>query len=197
MTTMEPSVDTLLALGLGLGLAAAAGMRVFVPLLILGFAARGQVVPLASGFEWLGSTPALVALGSATLLEVLAYYVPWFDNLLDTLSTPAAMVAGAVMTASVLGDLPPWLQWGVAIVGGSGAAGVVAGSTSLVRLKSTAFTGGAANVVVSTLELFGSVVTSLLAVVLPVLALITVAVILFIVYRLGRRAWTPRNATSH
>jgi hypothetical protein len=191
----DASLDTLLALGLGLGLAAAAGMRVFVPLLILGLAARGGVVPLASGFDWLGSTPALVALGSATVLEVLAYYVPWFDNLLDTLATPTAMVAGALATASVLGELPPWLQWGVAIVGGGSAAGLVAGSTSLLRLKSTAVTGGAGNFVVSTLELVGSVVTSLLAIVLPLLALIVVGLALFLVYRLTRRLWAP--ATPH
>jgi hypothetical protein len=193
---LNGSFETIVALGLGLGLAAAAGLRVFVPLLMLGLAARSGGVPLASGFEWLSATPALIALGTATLLEVLAYYIPWFDNLLDTLSTPAAMVAGMIATASVLGQFPPWMQWGVAIVGGGGAAGVVAGSTSLLRLKSTALTGGTANFLVSTLELFGSVVASLLAIVVPVIALILLAGVLFLVYRLSRRLFAPRSVPA-
>jgi hypothetical protein len=193
---MEPSLDTFVALGLGLGLAAAAGLRVFVPLLVLGLAARAGMVPLADGFEWLAATPALVALATATVLEVAAYYIPWFDNLLDTVSTPTAMMAGALATASVLGELPPWLQWGTAIIGGGGAAGLVAGSTSLVRLKSTAFTGGAGNFVVSTLELIGSVVASILAIVVPIVALIGIAIAVFIVYRVSRRIRTLNRAPA-
>ncbi len=193
---MQPlPLDILLAVGLGLGLAAASGLRVFVPLLVLGMAARGGVIPLASGFEWLASTPALIALGTATVLEVTAYYIPWFDNVLDTLTTPASMMAGAIATASVLGDIPPWAQWGIAIVGGGGAAGLVAGSTSLLRLKSTAFTGGAGNFVVATLELFGAVVTSLVAILVPLLALAVVVTLGFVAYRLSRRLLTPRPAT--
>lgn len=192
----EIPLDTVLAVGLGLGLAAAAGMRVFVPLLALGLAARAGMVPLASGFDWLAGTPALVALGSATVLEVLAYYIPWFDNLLDTIATPAAMMAGVVATASVLGELPPWMQWGVAIIGGGGAAGLVAGTTSLFRLKSTAFTGGAGNFVLATIELFGSVITSVLAIAVPLIALAVIAIVLFVLYRLTRRLWTPGPTAS-
>jgi hypothetical protein len=190
---MDASADTFVALGLGLGLAAAAGLRVFVPLLVLGLAARTGIVPLAAGFEWLAETPALLAVGSATVLEVLAYYVPWFDNLLDTVSTPTAMIAGTIATASVLTDVPPWLQWGVAIVGGGGAAGMVAGSTSLLRLKSSAFTGGAGNFLLATTELFGSVVTSVLAIALPLIALVVVVGSVFLVYRLSRRLLGPRS----
>lgn len=190
------TVDTLFALGLGLGLAAAAGFRVFVPLLVLGLAARGGTIPLASGFEWLSTTPALVAFATATVLEVLAYYIPWFDNVLDTVATPAAMVAGTIATASVLTDLPPWLQWSVAIIGGSGAAGLVAGTTSIARLKSTAFTGGTANFLVSTVELVGSIATSIIALVLPLLALFLVALAVYTVYRLSRRLLAPRAASA-
>ncbi len=184
---MESYPHILLALGLGLGLAAAAGLRVFVPLLVLGVASRYGVIPLASGFEWLQSNAALLALGTATTLEVLAYYVPWFDNLLDTVATPAAAIAGMVATASVLGELPPWMQWGVAIVGGGGTAGLVAGSTSLLRLKSTAFTGGSANFVLATLEWVGSLFTSILAIALPLLMLLVMVVVGYVLYRVTRR----------
>jgi hypothetical protein len=189
---MESYPHILLALGLGLGLAAAAGLRVFVPLLVLGVASRYGVIPLASGFEWLQSNAALLALGTATTLEVLAYYIPWFDNLLDTVATPAAAIAGMVATASVLGELPPWMQWGVAIVGGGGTAGLVAGSTSLLRLKSTAFTGGSANFVLATLEWVGSLFASIIAIVLPLLMLLVLVVVGYLLYRVTRRFGRPR-----
>lgn len=189
---MESYPHLLLALGLGLGLAAAAGLRVFVPLLVLGVAARYGVIPLASGFEWLRSDAALLALGTATTLEVLAYYIPWFDNLLDTVATPAAAIAGMVATASVLGELPPWMQWGVAIVGGGGTAGLVAGSTSLLRLKSTAFTGGSANFVLATLEWIGSLFTSIIAIALPLLMLLVIVVVGYFLYRVTRRLGRAR-----
>lgn len=181
------SLDTLLSIGVGLGLAAAAGFRVFVPLLVLSVAARAGYVPLSSGFEWIASTPALLAFCSATVLEIGAYYVPWLDNLLDALAAPAAIVAGVIASASVMTDLPPVLKWSVALIGGGAAAGVVHTSTSLLRLKSTATTAGLANPIVATTELIGSVTTSVLAIVLPLLALLLIALVLFVIYRVSRR----------
>jgi len=181
------SLDTLVSIGVGLGLAAAAGFRVFVPLLVLSVAARTGYVPLSSGFEWIASTPALLAFGSATVLEIGAYYVPWLDNLLDALAAPAAIVAGVIASASVMTDLPPVLKWSVALIGGGAAAGVVHTSTSLLRLKSTATTAGLANPIVATTELIGSVATSVLAIVLPLLALLLIALVLFVIYRVSRR----------
>jgi hypothetical protein len=184
------SLDTLLSIGVGLGLAAAAGFRVFVPLFVLSVAARAGYVPLSSGFEWIASTPALLAFGTATVLEVGAYYVPWLDNLLDTLATPAAVVAGVLASASVMTDLPPMLKWSVALIGGGAAAGVVQTSTALLRLKSTATTAGLANPILATTELVGSVMTSVLAIVLPLLALILIGLVLFAIYRVSRRLLT-------
>jgi hypothetical protein len=184
------SLDTLLSIGVGLGLAAAAGFRVFVPLFVLSMAARAGYVPLSSGFEWIASTPALLAFGTATVLEVGAYYVPWLDNLLDTLATPSAVVAGVLASASVMTDLPPMLKWSVALIGGCAAAGVVQTSTALLRLKSTATTAGLANPILATTELVGSVMTAVLAIVLPLLALILIGLVLFAIYRVSRRLLT-------
>ncbi|HVH19978.1 MAG TPA: DUF4126 domain-containing protein, partial [Myxococcota bacterium] len=91
--------ELLLSLGIGLGLAAACGFRIFLPLLALGVAARAELVPLASGFQWLATTPALGAFAVATALEIGAYYVPWLDHLLDVAAGPAAVAAGAVASA--------------------------------------------------------------------------------------------------
>lgn len=190
------SPETLLSVGVGIGLAAAAGFRVFVPLLVLSLAARAGWVPLSAGFEWLGSTAATVAFASATVLEVGAYYVPWLDNLLDTINAPTAVVAGMIATASVVTDLPPLLKWSIAIVGGGGAAGLVAGSTSLLRLKSTAFTGGLGNPVIATTELVGSVVTSVLAVLVPILVLLFVLLLVFVIWRVSRKLSAPSAAAE-
>ena len=180
--------QAVMSVGIGLGLAAAAGFRVFVPLLVLSVAARAGYLPLSAGFEWIGTTPALLAFATATVLEVAAYYVPWLDNALDAIAAPTAVVAGVLASASVMTDLPPLVKWSVAIVGGGLAAGVVAGSTSLVRLKSTATTAGLANPVVATTELAGALVTSLLALVLPLVVLLFVGAVILVLWRLRRRA---------
>jgi hypothetical protein len=191
------SLNTLLSVGVGLGLAAAAGFRVFVPLLVLSIASRAGYVPLSSGFDWISSTPALIAFATATVMEIGGYYVPWLDNLLDAIAAPAAVTAGIVASASVMTDLPPFLKWSVALIGGGAAAGVVQTSTSLLRLKSTATTAGLANPVLATTELVGSVVTSVLAIVLPLLALLLIALTLFAIYRLSRSLLRrPREAAA-
>jgi hypothetical protein len=119
--------------------------------------------------------------------------VPFFDNLLDTLAAPVAVLAGIVASASVLTDLPPWLQYGIAIIGAGGTAGVVHASTSLLRLKSSAATAGFGNPILATLELAGSVLIALLAVLAPLLALAGVVLIIWVVAR-RVTAWNLGNA---
>ena len=179
--------ETILSLGVGVGLAAATGLRVFVPLLVLGAAARIEWLPLAGGFEWLASGPALAALALAAVLEIGAYYVPLIDNALDVLAGPLAVMAGILVTAAVTTDLPPMLRWSAAIVAGGGAAGIVQTVTSFARLKSTAFTGGFGNFAVATIELFGSFAASLIAILAPVVAIIAVTgiVLLFLLASRG------------
>ena len=193
---MDVTPDTIVSLGLGLGLAAACGFRVFVPLLILSLAARYGYVPLSAGWEWMATNGALIAFATATLIEVLAYYVPWLDHALDTIATPAAVVAGMVTSASVLGDLPPLLKWTAIVIGGGGAAALVQGSTVALRAGSGATTAGLANPAVATVELLGSTATALLAIVVPLLVLVVLAVFFFLVYRLTRRLFRWRRATT-
>lgn len=186
----------IVSVALGIGLAAAAGLRVFVPLLVLGIASRSGWVTLAEGFEWVDSTPALVAFGTATLIEVLAYNVPFFDHLLDVLATPAAIAAGTLASAAVLTDLPPMVKWSVALVGGGGAAGLVQGATILARVGSTTFTGGLGNFVLASIESFGAVGTALLAIALPLVALALVFVLLVLAaVMLVRFARRPRDGS--
>jgi hypothetical protein len=193
-------VEPLLGIPVGLALSTAAGLRVFVPLLLTGLAARAGYLTLTPGMSWIGSDAALLAFGTATLAEVGAYYVPWLDNALDTLATPTAVMAGVVTTAAVTPELPPLLRWTLAIVAGGGAAGFVQAGTALLRLKSSALTAGAGNPVVATGELVGSVVLSLLALAAPLVALaLAVIVLVVLARRVGtalRRRRSPRSVAS-
>jgi hypothetical protein len=177
-------METLLSLCVGIGLSAACGFRVFVPLLIMSLASFSGHLSLAPGFQWIGSYPALISLSVATVLEIAGYYIPWVDHLLDTLATPAALVAGTIVTASFVTDVSPFLRWTLAVIAGGGAASLVQASTVLARGASTLTTGGLGNPVFATAELAGSVVTSLLAIVAPAL---TVALVLLLVALLARR----------
>jgi len=180
-------MDTVLSIALGIGLSAACGFRVFVPLLIMSAAAHTGHIALSSGFKWIGTPQALIAFATATVLEVLAYYIPWLDHFLDTIATPAAVVAGIVASASVFTEISPLFRWVLALIGGGGIAGLVQGTTVLTRVKSTVFTGGLGNPVVSTAELISSAGTALLAIFFPVVCLILIlAGIYFVFHKTGR-----------
>ena len=180
MQTVEP----LLGIPVGLALSTAAGLRVFVPLLLTGLAARLGYLTLTPSMTWIGSNAALVAFATATVLEIGAYYVPWLDNVLDAVATPAAITAGIITTAAVTPELSPLVRWTLAIVAGGGAAGLVQGGTALLRLKSSAFTAGVGNPVLATGELVGSLALSALALLAPLLA---AAVVILVLVFLDRR----------
>jgi len=186
-------VETLLSVALGMGLAAAAGLRVFVPVLGAGLAAHFGGLSLSSGFDWVASPAALVAFGTATVLEVFAYYVPWLDHLLDLVATPTAVAAGVLASAAVIVDLPPLLRWSLAIVGGGGVAGIFQMLSVATRVKSTATTGGLGNPVVATAESAGAVALTLVALAVPLLALAVVALLTYFLVRLTRRRTNPRS----
>jgi len=176
-----------LSIALGVGLAAAVGLRVFLPMLVMSVAAYSGHLHLSSGFGWLATAPALVMLSVAALLEVIAYYIPGVDNLLDALATPAALIAGTLVSAAVMADLPPLIKWTTALIAGGGAAGLTQGITSLLRLKSSALTAGLGNHALASGELGGALGLSLLALAAPVVAVAVVAVSCFFAIRLLRR----------
>jgi len=192
VTTIHP----LLGIPVGLALSTAAGLRVFVPLLLTGAAARLGTLKLTPEMAWIGSDAALVAFATATVLEIVAYYIPWLDNLLDTIATPAAVTAGIMITAAATPDLSPFLRWALAIVAGGGAAGLVQVGTALLRLKSSTFTAGAGNPLIATGELAGSIVLSVMGLLAPLLATVVVAVLLVVLAsRVGRLSRARRRAS--
>jgi hypothetical protein len=172
-------LETITSILLGIGLSAATGFRIFVPFLVASIASLTGYLPLSPAFEWIGTYPALIAFGVATILEIAAYYIPWFDNILDSIATPAAFIAGAILMVAVVSGLPPLAKWALAIIAGSGAAGIVQTGTTVTRAASTATTGGLANPVVSTVEAGSSFGLSLLAIFIPVIAGLITIILLF------------------
>jgi len=187
------TLDLLTSIALGVGLAAAVGLRVFLPLLVLAIAGFGGVVPLSDSFQWLATLPAIAMLAVAAAVEIAAYYVPGVDNLLDTIATPTALIAGTIAAAAVMTDLPPIVKWTTAVIAGGGAAGLTQGVTSLLRLKSTATTGGLGNSLVATGELGGAATLSLLAIFLPIVALVLVVLLVWLAVKLLRRVFSMRG----
>jgi len=181
------NMETLLSIAVGISLSAACGFRVFVPLLVMNLASQSGQLHLSSGFEWIGSYYATVAFGAATIVETLGYYIPWLDHVLDIVATPSAIIAGIVATASTVTDLSPFLKWTLALIAGGGMAGLVQGTTVALRTKSLVSTAGIGNPLVSTLELVGSMITALLAILAPILCLALIAFVsIYVIRKAGR-----------
>jgi hypothetical protein len=180
-------MESLLAVFVGVGLAASCGFRVFVPLLVTSAAAIAGYLELSAGFEWIGSWKAFTVFAIATLFEVSAYYVPWLDNLLDTVASPVGVIAGVVLFAASVTELDPFLHWSLAILAGGGSAGIVQGGTVFTRAASTATTGGLANFVVSTLETLAGFCFSIMSIVVPLLALVLLVIVIACMYYVGRQ----------
>jgi hypothetical protein len=194
VVVMENPVDLLLPVSLGVGLAAAAGFRVFLPLLATGLAVKAGYMPISEGFNWIATTPALLMLAVAAIAEIIAYYIPVFDNLLDGIATPTAVGAGVAMSYAVMGDMPPMLKWTLAIIAGGGAAAATQSATTLLRGASTVTTAGLGNHAVATGELFGAIAMSLLAIVFPYVALIAALIFIYFAWRLVMRVKRRQTA---
>jgi len=188
MPTDDATTIVLAALT-GAGLAAACGFRVFVPLLALGLAVRAEACEVNEQFAWIASTPALLCFGVATVLEVGAFYIPFVDNLLDTIATPAAAVAGAFAASAVLVGLDPWLHWSLGIVAGAGLATAIHLPTAAARGVSSATTAGVANPGLATTEVATSSLVSAMALLAPITIPIVVIGLLagaFVLFRKRR-----------
>jgi Domain of unknown function (DUF4126) len=164
------NLDTILELLLAISLSAAAGFRVFVPLLVLSAAAVLGHVDLPARFDWIENPQALALFTAAAILEVIGYSIPWFDHLLDILATPAAIVAGTIVAASLSPEMDPLAQWTIALATGGAAAGLTKTLMNLLRGGSTATTGGLANPIFALLELAIATGLSVLAIAAPIIS---------------------------
>ena len=181
-------IETILSLCICIGLSAACGFRIFVPLLVMSVASLTGLFEPMKGFEWLAMPSVCIGLTVATVCEIGAYYIPWVDNALDSISTPAAMIAGTLTTMAVsTGEMSPFASWAAAIIVGGGTASAVQLSTVAVRGLSTATTGGIANPLVSTTEWMSALLISVLSFFVPVFVVIVGIILMIIGIRWIRR----------
>lgn len=190
------SAESILSIFLGVGLAASVGFRVFLPLFVLSLASYNGLWDLNESWTWIGSLAAVITFGVATLVELLAYFIPWVDNLLDSISLPLAAVAGTAVMVSTVAGLDPLLTWSLAIIAGGGTATAIKGAAAGGRLASSVGTGGLANPAIATLETDTATVMSVASVLAPVFAALLVIIVLALVFRIYRKL-RPKGNRSH
>lgn len=183
-------MEIALAIMAGIALSATSGFRVFVPFLILSIANLTGLLDLNQSFAWIGTYPALATFGVATLVEILAYFIPWVDNVLNAISAPASVVAGTVLTYALIGELSPALAWIISIIGGGGASLATRVISGILHAGSTAASGGTANPAVSLAESAGSVVMSVLAIIAPFIVIL----LLLLLSSWGIKAYKRKKA---
>ncbi|MDW7658294.1 MAG: DUF4126 domain-containing protein [Bacillota bacterium] len=186
-------MEIVLQILIGVGLAATCGFRVFVPLLVMGIAGLSGYLHLATGFEWIASLPAVIIFGIATAIEIAAYFIPYIDNLLDSISIPVSVIAGIVVAASVITDVHPILRWTLAVMAGGGIATVTSLISNGVHGVSTVASGGAANPAVSGVESVLSVISAIISIVIPILAIVLIAILVIVAIRVLRKFRQKHN----
>jgi hypothetical protein len=186
--------EIIIAVAIGLGLAASCGFRVFVPMLVASIAAKMAIFPVHEGFQWLASWPAIISFGTATVAEILAYYVPFVDNLLDTITTPLAIGGGTLLMTSVLPVDNDFLKWVTGFIFGGGAAATIQGGSVLTRLASTKLTAGTGNAVVATGEHAAAFGTSILSLVIPlIIAALLILLIIYFLLKFGEKIFKRKT----
>ena len=197
MSDQIPFLPYIISAFIGIGLAAATGFRVFMPMFAVSLASYLGWIPMNESFEWLAGLPTLITTGIAMIAEILAYYIPFIDHLLDTISVPLATIAGSVMFASQFADIGTFPQWALALIAGGGTAAAISSGFAGTRAASTATTGGLGNSVVATTETAGAGIMSVLALAAPVIAFIAAVALIITVLVLGKKLWRKfRNFNS-
>ncbi|HYH12838.1 MAG TPA: DUF4126 domain-containing protein [Thermomicrobiales bacterium] len=177
----------LAALLSSLGLALPAGLNAWLPFLILALADRyTSQIDLDAPFDFISSTPGLIIILLLLPIELLVDKIPGADHVSDLAHTFIRPVAGAILAAAVADASHDLNVWFAAIlgVGGAGATHAVKMST---RPVITASTGGVGNPVASIVEDVASVVSSLIAIFVPLLLIVILPLIGFALYSTWKR----------
>lgn len=176
------------AVALGIGLAATAGLRAWLPLLLVGVLSRLGVLELGESFRFLSSWPALVLFGVATVAEIVADKVPAVDHALDVVSTVVRPAAGALLAASALYQVQdPLIALVIGLVVGAPVALGPHAAKSALRAASSATTAGIANPIVSFVEDGLAIGLFIAVVLLPILSVGVLATIVWLLLRRRRR----------
>lgn len=187
----DPALEAALALVAGIVLAAAAGLRAFLPLAGLAWAARLGFVSLNQGFAWLGSDAAVAALSVAVCLEVLGDKIPAVDHALDAVGAVVKPLAGMIVVAASVVSLPPLWAGVLGLVAGAPLAGGVHLVKAKGRILANLATLGFAAPLLSIVEDIAGAVLVVTALLVPALALALTALFLIVIRRRRARAVSP------
>lgn len=186
-------MEIILSTFAGIGLSAASGFRIFIPFLVLGITSSTGYLDLDDNFKWISTTPAILVFAAFSISEILGYFNPWIDNMLDTITTPLSLIAGTVLSLSVITGINPILHFSIAVIIGGGISAEFQFLSVKARSVSSVFSGGYGNSVISGLELFFSVILSILSVFLPVIVFVIVIILMISLFIILKKAKTRLN----
>jgi hypothetical protein len=179
-------METLVAVGTGIGLSSIAGVRAYLPLVLVGIFARLGLFTLLAPFDLLENWLTIGVLFVLALLEIGLDKIPALDSVLNFVQTPMRVVAGAILFSAALGA-----GLGVEAIPELAAGGVMAGLVAVARvlLRPSTYTAsvGVSMAFLSTLEDLVALLGGLIAVLLPLVPLAFVAFLLFFFLRVKRR----------
>jgi len=172
----------------GFGLSASAGLNAYIPLLIVALLGRfTHWIQLMPPYDALTNVWVIVILAVLVLVEAFLDKIPAVDTVYNLIQSLARPAAGAILFAAsshVVSDIHPVL----ALICGILIAGSVHVAKTTARPVITMATAGAGNPVVSTVEDVVAAVTSLLSVLMPIVALVLIVIgVLLIIRALQRR----------
>lgn len=194
---MEHFGPYVISIFIGIGLATASGFRVFLPLLFVSLASYLDWIPLQENWQWLGSIHTLIILSIAMLFETLSYYIPFVDNIMDSMAIPLSAIAGTLLFCSQYAESNDMLKWGLSLIAGGGSAATISTALSGIRVASSATTAGVGNSVLSTVENTLATIMSTLAVFLPLIAACLVIVLLFVLFRFSKKIKQKFGTTTN
>jgi hypothetical protein len=174
------------------GLSGAAGLNAWIPLLAVSLLGRAGQLELADGYDWLESTPALVVLTAAFVLDFVGDKVPAIDSLLHAAGTVVHPAAGAIVFAGPT-EIPTDVPSIVLFALGASVAGSLHATRATIRPVSTTMTAGAGNPVLSLAEDIVSAVLSFVAVLAPLLGAICLVAVVVVSVGWWRRVRRSRR----
>jgi uncharacterized membrane protein len=180
-------METLFAVGVGIGLSSVAGVRAFLPLVLVGLFARLGLFELPTPFAFLEDWAVIGVFAVLALLESGLDKIPALDSAFDYVQTPLRIVAGAILFAAA------FLQEGIDVgaipelVAGGVIAGLVSVLKTILRPAANAVSAGVSASFLSLLEDAVALLGGVIAVFVPLVPLALVAFLLFFLFRVRRR----------
>jgi len=175
-------LDLYLKILIGLGLSAASGFRLFVPFAILSIFSISGIYNTTSTPYIFSSDLFLVIFIILSVSEVVLFYNPWIDNMLDLISTPASIFSGIILTYFVLYDTEIYLRLLISVILGGLVSLNVQLLTVKARSSTSIFSKGNGNQIVSTIENISSIFISILVLKFPLAGIFVSAIIIYLIY---------------